>query len=235
MTTGRCIRCGRTGSVEYGTDGLPYCSTCVFYGMNKQCWRCRMYIPASEMQQYRGQWVCPICLMEMRDDDRKMTERRVEKPVAQPLVYGERCERCGRETSLYYIYNGRRLCKSCLEEEQAKWGTVGGGPSAAPYRITYKEGEEGFFAKLIGRVLEFIGLKKRVPEKAEIVVAPRQKIEVREKGKKANVVAFKRGRPLSEGLETEEEEKPAEKPAPKSEGLIKKTKRYRKRKKAKKK
>ncbi len=223
MTTGRCMRCGRKGHVEYGVDGLTYCNSCLFYGMNKQCWRCRMYLPAVELQQYKGQWICPNCLSDMVQEDNRMTQKTESYPIP-PHIYAERCERCGRETSLYYIYNGRRLCKNCLEEEQAKWGLVGGGPSAAPFRVTYQEKGEGLLQKMIGKLLERIGIRKRAPGKSEVVVAPRTKIEIKKKGKKANIVAFGRGRPMSEGLEEEEPEKPM----PRSETIIKKKKKKKK-------
>jgi hypothetical protein len=186
-----------------------------------------MYIPATEMQQYKGQWICPVCLMELIAEDTRM--KKPEKYPIPPRIYGERCERCGRETEVYYIYNGRRLCKSCLDEEQAKWGLVGGGPSAAPYRVTYGK-EEGLILSIVGKLLEYLGLRKRRPRQAEIVVAPRVETKVKKKGRRTNIVAFGHGRPLSEGLEEEE----AENPAPRSEGLIRKTKKYPKKKKKKK-
>lgn len=186
-----------------------------------------MYLPAVELQQYKGQWICPVCLADMIAEDNRM--KKPKKYPISPRIYGEKCERCGRETEIYYIYNGRRLCKSCLGEEQSKWGLVGGGPSAAPYRVTYGKEEEGLLAKMVGKLLEHIGLRKRRP-KGSVVVAPRRKVKVKKKGRKVNIVAFKRGKPLSEGPENEEE--PA-KPRPKSEGLIRKTKKYKKKRKSK--
>lgn len=214
----RCMRCGRTGTVEYGSDGLTYCNSCIFYGRNKQCWRCGMYLPAIELQQYKGQWICPNCRSDMVQVDNRM--KKPEKYPMSPRIYAEKCERCGGETSLYYIYNGRRLCKSCLGEEQSKWGLVGGGPSAASFRVTYQKKGEGLLRKMIGKLLERIGLRKRTPEQSEIVVMQRTKVEIKNKGKKANIVAFSRGRPMSEGLDEEEKKKRM----PRSETIVKKKK-----------
>lgn len=192
-----------------------------------------MYLPAAELQQYKGFWVCPYCLMELRDEAKRM-EKPPKKYPLRPIAYGEVCERCGREAAMFYIWNGRRLCKSCLDEEQKKWGLVGGGPAAAPYRIKYEGKKESFLASIVNKVLERVGLRKKRAE-TEIVVAPKQKVKV-EKGKgKKSIVVFKYGKPLSEKLEEEKPEEKKEKPIPESEGLIRKTKKYPKRKKKRKK
>ncbi|NYZ77290.1 hypothetical protein H0O02_03165 [Candidatus Micrarchaeota archaeon] len=243
MSAGRCSRCGGEGNVEYGSDGQSYCSACIFYGINKQCWRCRMYLPASELQQYQGNWVCPYCIMDLKAEAQKMEkpqkEYKAEKYPIQPVSYSERCERCGRETEIFYIWNGRRLCSSCLEEEQKKWGTVGGGPSAAPYRVTYGK-KEGLIGSIISRALERIGLRKRKLE-GEIVAAPKVAEAKGEKEKPTSVVSFMRGKPLAEEPEKKEaeavgkaEEKPEgqeglkapeeeKKPKPQGEGIMKST------------
>lgn len=189
-----------------------------------------MYLPAAELQQYRGFWVCPYCLMEFRDEERRMEKPpptyKAEKYPVRPISYGEVCERCGKEVEIFYIWNGRRLCKSCLEEEQKKWGLVGGGPAAAPYRVSYGK-KEGLLASLVNRVLERIGLRKRRPE-SEIVAAPRKEAEAgKKKSEIRNIVEFKRGRPLAEELEKEGEEAP-----PQAEGLMKERKAKKPKKKA---
>ena len=171
MTTMPCSRCGRDTEVEYGTDGLAYCSSCIFYGTNKQCWKCRMYLPANELQQYKGLWVCPYCLMDMRDEVRRRDEREEKKvKVAEVVSFPEMCERCGRDlTTVVYIWNGKRLCKSCLDEEKDKWDLVGGGPSGSPMRVNIEPVRRAKKVSLIERLISgirgFLGLSsRRLPE-----------------------------------------------------------------------
>src|SRR5512143_3467213 len=134
MTSGSCSRCGRVTELEYGPDGLGYCTSCAFYGMNKQCWRCRMYLPSAELQQYRGQLTCPYCIQDLRYADTRAEEYHEEKHKLEVIQYPEQCERCGRDLEgRVYIWNGKKLCKKCMEDEQdSKWGLVGGGPMHAP-------------------------------------------------------------------------------------------------------
>ncbi|HIH22731.1 TPA: hypothetical protein HA238_03320 [Candidatus Micrarchaeota archaeon] len=81
-----CSRCGQEGPTEYGPDGQSYCSSCAFYGMNKPCWKCRMYLPSLELQQWRGQWTCQYCMMDLRDEERRIEKRheRQETPITVP-------------------------------------------------------------------------------------------------------------------------------------------------------
>ena len=169
---GTCSRCGRKAETEYGVDGQAYCSSCIFYGLNKQCWKCRMYLPASELQQYRGQWTCPNCLMDLRDDDKSKDDR-----MGRAYRYNERCQRCGRETERFYMWNGRRLCMSCLAEEQSKWGTAGGGPMGGSSRVLVRplkvSDEQSFIQRIISAILVRIGLMKE-PAGPEIVALSRE-------------------------------------------------------------
>ncbi|MBI5046437.1 hypothetical protein HZC07_01770 [Candidatus Micrarchaeota archaeon] len=150
---GTCSRCGASGEMEYGTDGLSYCSSCVFYGMNKQCFKCRMYVPGTELQQYKGQWLCPSCNQDMRSSDRKLESREEKKDSVELLSYSETCDRCGKVADRLYRWNGRNLCKSCLTDEQDKWELVRGAPSASSYRIPLgpikKEKEKSFIEAII--------------------------------------------------------------------------------------
>lgn len=157
--------------------------------------------------------------------------------VTTPIVIHEACERCGREAEFFYIWNGRKLCKSCLEEEQKKWGMAGGGPTAAPTRVVYSRGRDGLLGSLIKGLLRRIGLirKERGDLKGEIVAAEplRVEVETKKSEKGRNVVSFRYGKPMSEGLEEDEEEEKKRK-KPQSEGLMK-SKKKKSRKKAKKK
>lgn len=175
MTSGVCSRCGTSGIVEYGSDGLAYCNSCAFFGLNKQCYRCRMYLPAAELQQYRGQWMCPYCVQDMRDEDRKAEapEPSKGKPRLDAISYTEQCERCGRDLDTrVYIWNGKRLCKPCVDDEQQKWGLVGGGPMGAPYKISLepekKRRKTSAIEALISDALHVIGIKRKGPK--EIIV-----------------------------------------------------------------
>jgi hypothetical protein len=173
MTTGVCSRCGRSGEMDYGSDGLMYCSSCSFYGLNKQCWKCRMYLPAAELQQYRGQWMCPYCVQDSRDKDRKAEEYVPKKPHLDIISYPEQCDRCGRDLEgLVYIWNGRKLCKHCVQDEQEKWGLVGGGPMSAPYRINLgpekRRKKTSIIESIISELLHLLGIRKK--KQMEVVV-----------------------------------------------------------------
>lgn len=196
-----CSRCGRVGEADYGADGLPYCSSCVFYGMNRQCFRCRMYVPASELQQYRGVWACPYCVQDMRDEERRGGAP--EKPHVHALPHPETCERCGRELDeRVYIWNNRRLCRNCLDEEQATWGVVGGRPGHAGVRISAipvaRAKRQSLIESAIGNFLALLGIRKK---EQEIVVV---------EGK----MPIGHAKPLAEKRMAKEERKPE------SEGIM---------------
>jgi len=202
---GRCSRCGRKTDVEYAIDGRAYCSSCIFYANYRQCWKCQMYLPVAELQQYKGQWMCPYCLMDEREDDKKKNEYKERRYEKEPLYttaikYSETCQRCGRETDLLYSYNDRILCSSCLGEEQKKWGTVGGGPAATPYRIKQGEGK-GVLAQMFEALLVALGIKKaEKKEKEPEIVAVKTKEGKKKKRKKKK--GFRK-KPMSEDIEEE--------------------------------
>jgi len=171
----QCSRCGMETHIEYGADGQAYCGSCIFYGMNKPCFKCRMYLPASELQQFKGQWVCPYCLMDMREEERR-TERGAEENYLKGSAVAERCERCGRAMPVVYYFGGKRLCDSCMEEAQKDWRDVGGERPPLPMqRITERKTKEAgltsFFGALFSELLGRIGIKarKKKREDAEIV------------------------------------------------------------------
>jgi hypothetical protein len=135
--------------------------------MNKQCWRCRMYLPAAELQQYRGQLTCPYCIQDLRYADARENEYVQEKHKLEVIQYPEQCERCGRDLEgRVYIWNGKKLCKKCMEDEQdSKWGLVGGGPMHAPQRMSLKPENErkqkSFIENALAELLYTLRLKKR--------------------------------------------------------------------------
>ena len=180
--TGTCSRCGRVSEVEYGSDGQAYCSACAFYGLNKQCFRCRMYLPSTELQTYRGQLVCPYCIQDMRDEDRRISEPAASHPKLEVLQYSETCERCGRDLEgRVYIWNGRRLCKSCLNDEKDTWGLASGGPMGPAQRIkvdtVHQAQKKSIIERAIGDVLALMGIRKK-PISEVIIYQPRMKTEI---------------------------------------------------------
>jgi hypothetical protein len=219
---GNCSRCGRQASVEYGLDGLAYCSSCSFYGLNKQCWKCRMYVPATELQQYRGQWTCPICLQDMRSERIRESEYKPEKHKMQALAIPETCERCGRDTEILYYWNGRMLCKSCLDEAQQSWGLVGGGPMGAgqAIRVTSRGAaeKESLLARAINEFLVLLGLRKRKKKVASIVAVSHPHMPI------------DHARPMAEGRMKKGGKRDDERKIPQSESIIKKSRRRKKKK-----
>ena len=182
--SGTCSRCGAVGEMTYGGDGLSYCSSCSFYGLNKQCYRCRMYLPASELQQYKGQLVCPYCLQDSRAEDRRSEEHVVdmERPKVEILRVPEQCERCGRDLEgRVYIWNGRKLCKHCLDDEKNTWGLVGGGPMGPVQRIRVDVEQNRKKTSLIehamSELLYMLRLKKR-PVREVIVYSTKMHDEI---------------------------------------------------------
>ena len=124
-----------------------------------------MYVPASELQQYRGQWTCPICIQDLRYHDRKASEYKPDKDPLRVLSYVEQCERCGKNLETVYVWNGRKLCKSCMEDEQQSWGLVGGGPSGASQKVSMQalkiSKQKSLLQFLIDEFLALIGLRKK--------------------------------------------------------------------------
>ena len=173
---GICSRCGRKGPVEYGADGLPYCSSCLFYGNNRPCWRCRMYLPISELQKYKGQWYCPYCIQELRAQDRKNHTSSQKYRYAKQLTYVEKCDRCGRDLDTVYVLNGRRLCKSCFEEEKSKWDIVSRKPPHTLYKmkVNKKDTSKGLISAFFDFILSFFGVKRK--QISEVVIVNTKKI-----------------------------------------------------------
>jgi hypothetical protein len=187
MSMGRCVRCGRESDIEYGSDGQAYCSSCVFYGVNKQCYRCRMYIPATELQQYKGQWMCPYCLNDMRDEERRQDERgSAAEKKSEGYTSGETCDRCGRTLTTVYYYGGRRLCSNCFDDARREWKDVGGERPPMPmYRVTEQaageKGKMGFIESLFAELLGRLGIKVRRKKAESEIVAVERPAKEREK------------------------------------------------------
>lgn len=132
-----------------------------------------MYLPASELQQYKGQFTCPYCIMDMRDEDRRIEQSVTKKPKVEILAYNERCERCGRDLEArVYIVNGKKLCKSCVDAEKNTWELVSGSPMGAGQKISVKpiiqKKKMGLLSAFISEALYALKLKRKPVE--EIVV-----------------------------------------------------------------
>jgi hypothetical protein len=197
--------------MEYGTDGQAYCSGCAFYGQNKQCGRCRMYLPATELQSYRGMFVCPYCIQDMRDEDRRVSERPVERPRLEVLQYPETCERCGRDLEgRVYIWNAKKLCKSCLSDEQDTWGLARGGPMGPAQRIrvdtVHRAEKVSFIERRIGDFLMLLGLKKK-PISEIVIYHPKMQGEIKAAKPMAEVAMA--GKALAEKPSEKGEKKPS--------------------------
>ena len=142
-----------------------------------------MYLPATELQQYKGQWFCPYCIMDAREEDR--APDRYKAPEPQPgksdtLIQRESCERCTAEAKIIYHYRGMRLCSSCVNEAKKDWETVSSDkPPQMPFRISTEKAQKSyvipFFNSLFDRLLQYLRLKK----KKETVAAkkPREQLQ----------------------------------------------------------
>lgn len=201
-----CSRCGNSGEVEYGSDGQAYCTACIFYGLNKPCWRCRMYLPASELQYYNGQLTCPYCIMDMRDEDRKNNEPTIKKPKLQTIIYVEICDRCGRNLeSLVYILNGRKLCKTCVDDEKTKWELVSGAPIGPGQKISLapiiQSKKMSILSAIISETLYMLRLRKKPVIRHAIVYTAKMPIQYAKPIAEGRAVLKKEEKkPQAEGL-----------------------------------
>jgi len=171
---------------------MPYCDSCIFYGRNKQCQRCGMYLPALELQMYNGQWYCPYCIMDMREKDAKLYKPK--KPHITERTIREHCSRCGKSiTDVVYYYKGKKLCKSCLDNEKGDGPMP---PSVLKFSLNNKPKPmyslvatslSPVLSGFIDWLLYKLHLKKRLTERevdAEIIaVSPRNRNEGRIRNK----------------------------------------------------
>ena len=158
----RCRVCGR--------EGFDICPECSFKKQNTQCWRCRMYIPTSEMQQWKGQWICPNCRMDTeREDELKFEgkKRKDEGAGAETYEKPGRCQRCSRETKILYQFNGRKLCWYCLEDENST-DYSGAGPSGGAIRVQVRQ-EKSRRKGLINRLIRMVAGGGEEEEKVTVI------------------------------------------------------------------
>lgn len=155
----KCIKCGAESVGQY-------CNNCAFYENNAQCWRCRMYLPRVELQQWRGQTYCPYCIMDIREMEKKAEEYDGEQarhritthdtgstpPDERPFGTGQQdsvyeCDKCKNDLDIVYVIADHKFCELCFNQQMREWKNEGVKPP--PY-LKYKLKESvGFFAKLI--------------------------------------------------------------------------------------
>jgi hypothetical protein len=107
-----------------------------------------------------------------RDEDSRVEYESPEK-ILPVISYSEKCERCGKDLEVrVYIWNGLRLCKSCIEEGQNTWVLTTGSPNATRQRIlvgaTKKTNPISHMSSLVSEFLVFFGLK-RIGKKIRII------------------------------------------------------------------
>lgn len=98
-----------------------------------------------------------------RDDDSRV-EYHAQKEPLRIISYSETCERCGKDLEHVYVWNGKRLCRSCVDEGQETWGLITGGPGAAPQRVSLrplrKARELSLIESLFSEFLALFGLQR---------------------------------------------------------------------------
>lgn len=213
-----CRVCGREGYADI-------CSECMFKEQNQQCWRCRMYIPKVEMQQWRGQWICPNCRMDLERKEEgagKEKKGKAEEEAAAELYEKKgKCDRCGRDTIILYRFNGRNLCWYCLEKEDTYAG-AGGAGGAIPIQLTRQVSKKKGILK---RIKEYF-FGKGAEEEAEVEVSVARIVPIRKKGRESEVVPVRKGKETeivprkSEPEKKEEEKKEHKKEEKKERGPI---------------
>ncbi len=148
-----CMRCGR--EILSG----QYCESCLFYATNDQCWRCRMYLPRIELQQWKGQTYCPYCIMEIRDEERRALERREGAPGKEghvapdeggPSVFQKsdyECDKCKGDMDIAYVVADHKFCELCFEQQRVEWKKDG--IKAQPFLKYRLKEDPGLFAKFL--------------------------------------------------------------------------------------
>lgn len=154
-----CLICGR--EIPAGR----YCDSCRFYEVNAQCWRCRMYLPKVELQQWRGQTYCPYCIMEIREAEVQGEEQRGAgarageappdasiPPEERPFGQGQKnpdyeCDKCKGDLDIAYVVADHKFCEICFQQQIREIRSEGGRqPPYLKYKI--KEGP-GLFIRFL--------------------------------------------------------------------------------------
>ena len=125
-----------------------------------------MYVPSSELQQYRGQWTCPNCLLNAKEEYEKPPPpaQKHQKYGQQEISVKEKCSYCSRETSVVYYYKGAVFCETCSELQKDSKGNK---LPMAVFRLKPSKGKS-----LLARIAEFIINKilNRPKKKEDLIV-----------------------------------------------------------------
>lgn len=149
---------------------------------HKQCQHCGSYFPADEAQYFEGLLLCPACHGALEEEEREKEEKREKVARDSENVASEEsrsagnCEKCGRPADVLYEFNGKRLCRICLETDP---DYVSHGPSGAAQPIRVSSGED---KGLLQRLKEWIFGEEEVCSTAEIEEARPQRQKSKKKG-----------------------------------------------------
>lgn len=138
-----------------------------------QCWRCRMYFPKYESQQWRGYTYCQRCILDIQNEERNAEDRMQDKArkageaIHRPLR-GDKfppsgtaqlaeeyaCESCGKDLEMVYILANHKYCDACFTQQVRAWKEQG---IELPQYIKFKLKErKGLFARFFDFLLKFI-------------------------------------------------------------------------------
>lgn len=171
-----------------------------------------MYVPAYELQQYKGQWTCPVCLGDMRAEEREK--------ISTNYAIGEKCSRCGASPPMIYVYNGRRLCQTCMEQAKTDDSDLQARkPPPGGARVSIVRSGVGKITDLLEDAIiiffRFFGVKlEKRPKKSDSV----SEVVAIRKTKRAKDPMLSRAKTMQEGLELMQ----VSQTAPLSEGLSEK-------------
>jgi hypothetical protein len=134
-----------------------------------------------------------------RDDESRMEYHAPKEPL-RTISYPETCDRCGKDLNRVYVWNRKRLCKSCVKEEQNTWVLFTGGPDAHPQRVyaghMKKAKERSLVNSLISEFLALFGLKRITKE--TLIVGP--KVPINRAARQAVQRPDKKQMPEAEGI-----------------------------------
>lgn len=177
-----------------------------------------MYVPVTELQNYRGQMYCPYCIQDLRDEEISHNKYTAEKIHVDPVAVVEKCERCGKEVKGKILFwNGKKLCKDCVDEGKKEWQTVSATPKHGGNYVPVQSASEKENAEsnsnLLKKIDRLIGVMKnektsKKPEPQLVAISNYQiknEIELENSKKKhtSNTipdVLVSKAKPFTEGI-----------------------------------